>query len=107
MSKALSLDLRSRVLAAIEKGMSCRQVALRFGVSASSAIRWRALERIQGDAKPKALGGDRRSGRIEVHAPQAIRRALDAFTQSDCQNYFVDPAAGFGAQIRRFASRFA
>jgi len=69
MSKALSLDLRSRVLAAIEKGMSCRQAALRFGVSASSAIRWRALERIQGDAKPKALGGDRRSGRIEVHAP--------------------------------------
>jgi transposase len=37
-------------------------------VSASSAIRWRALERIQGDARPKALGGDRRSGRIEARA---------------------------------------
>jgi len=31
----------------------------RFGVSASSAIRWRALERRQGDARSKALGGDR------------------------------------------------
>lgn len=68
MSKALSLDLRTRVLAAIAGGLSCRQAAARFGVSASSAIRWRALERAQGDARPKALGGDRRSGRIETHA---------------------------------------
>jgi hypothetical protein len=37
-------------------------------VSAASAIRWRALERKQGDARPKPLGGDRRSGRIEGHA---------------------------------------
>ena len=68
MSKALSLDLRTRVLAAIAGGLSCRQAAERFGVSASSAIRWRALECIQGDARPKALGGDRRSGRIEARA---------------------------------------
>jgi transposase len=68
MSKALSLDLRTRVLAAIGNGLSCRQAAERFGVSASSAIRWRAREREQGDARPKALGGDRRSGRMEAHA---------------------------------------
>ena len=68
MSKALSLDLRTRVLAAIAGGLSCRKAAERFGVSASSAIRWRAREREQGNAKPKALGGDRRSGRIEAHA---------------------------------------
>jgi transposase len=68
MSKALSLDRRTRVLAAIAGGLSCRQAALRFGVSASSAIRWRVLERRHGDARPKALGGDRRSGRIEARA---------------------------------------
>jgi transposase len=56
------------VLAAIAGGLSCRQAAQRFGVSASSAIRWRALELRQGDARPKALGGDRRSGRIEGRA---------------------------------------
>ena len=39
MSKALSLDLRSRVLSAIAAGLSCRKAAERFGVSASSAIR--------------------------------------------------------------------
>ena len=68
MSKALSLDLRTRVLSAIASGMSCRQAAERFGVSASSAIRWRARERAQGDARPKPLGGDRRSARIEAQA---------------------------------------
>lgn len=68
MSKALSLDLRSRVLAAIAAGASCRQAAERFGISAASAIRWRVRERLQGDARPKALGGDRRSARLEAHA---------------------------------------
>ena len=67
MSKALSLDLRNRVLSAVSEGMSHRAAAARFGVSAASVSRWRALEREQGDARPKALGGDRRSGRIEAH----------------------------------------
>jgi transposase len=68
MSEALSLDLRTRVLAAIAGGLSCRKAAARFGVSPSSAIRWRALEREQGHAEPKALGGDRRSHHVEAHA---------------------------------------
>ena len=68
MSKALSVDLRERVLAAIAAGMSGRQAAERFGVSAASASRWRMLARRQGDARPGPLGGDRRSGRIEGHA---------------------------------------
>jgi transposase len=68
MSKALSLDLRTRVLAAIAGGLSCRKAAERFGVSAASAIRWRARQRDLGHARAKALGGDRRSGRIEAHS---------------------------------------
>jgi transposase len=68
MAKSLSLDLRTRVVSAIDGGLSCRQAAARFGVSASSAIRWRMLQRTQGDARPKPLGGDRRSARIEAHA---------------------------------------
>ena len=77
MSKPLSLDLRTRVLATISGGLSCRQAAIRFGVSASSAIRWRALERTQGDAKAKAVGGDRRSERMERHG-DAIFSLIDA-----------------------------
>ena len=66
MSKALSLDLKKRVLVAVA-GASHRQAGERFGVSAASVSRWRALARVQGDARPRALGGDRRSGRIEAH----------------------------------------
>ena len=69
MSKALSVDLRERVVAAVAAGASCRAAAARFGVSASSAIRWVALARDGGSAVPGPLGGDRRSARIEAHAP--------------------------------------
>ena len=68
MTKALSVDLRERVVAVIDGGLSRRQAAARFGVSVSSAIRWHALARRTGDATPKRQGGDRRSGRIEAHA---------------------------------------
>ena len=76
MPHALSFDLRSRVLAAIDGGVSCRQEATRFGVSASSAIRWAALRRAGGDARPKRQGGDRLSHRTEAHA-NLIRTVLD------------------------------
>src|SRR3954468_2342252 len=75
MPKALSFDLRSRVLAAIDEGLSCRQAATRFGVSASSAIRWQAMRREGGDARPKPQGGDRLSRRTEAHA-ELIHAAL-------------------------------
>jgi transposase len=68
MSKALSVDLRERVVAAVAAGASCRAAAARFGVSASSAIRWAAMAREAGSVTPGRLGGDRRSSRIEAHA---------------------------------------
>ena len=68
MAKALSLDLRERVVSAVAGGMSRRKAATRFGVSAASAVRWKALEARQGDARPKPAGGDRLSQRIEAHA---------------------------------------
>jgi transposase len=68
MARALSCDLRKRVVEAINQGLSRRQAAARFGVSPSSAIRWAALSRTTGDVAPKKQGGDRRSGRIEDQA---------------------------------------
>lgn len=68
MAKALSSDLRSRVVAAIDGGLSCRQAAERFGISAASAVRWAALRRRTGDVTPRLQGGDRRSRHIEIHA---------------------------------------
>ena len=74
MSKALSVDLRERVIGAIDEGLSCRAAAARFGVSAASAIRWRALSLKTGDVRPGPLGGDRRSGLIEKHADLILGR---------------------------------
>jgi transposase len=68
MARSLSVDLRRRVVGAIEGGLSCRAAAQRFGVSASSAIRWRAMEQREGDVRPKRQGGDRHSQRTEAHA---------------------------------------
>jgi transposase len=68
MSKPLSLDLRVRSVAAAAAGLSHRAVAERFEVSAASVSRWRAREREQGEPRAKAMGGDRRSHRIEKHA---------------------------------------
>ena len=77
MARSLSIDLRRRVVGAIEGGLSCRAAAQRFGVSASSAIGWRAQERREGYIRPKLQGGDRHSQRIEAHA-ELILSALAA-----------------------------
>jgi len=77
MSKSLSIDLRQRVIAAIDGGLSCRAAAERFGVSAASAIRWRDRQKKAGNFTPQKQGGDRRSQRIEEHA-QLILDAVAA-----------------------------
>lgn len=68
MAQALSIDLRRRVVAAVEAGASRRQAAARFGVGISSAIRWVTQARTTGDIAPKPQGGARRPSRIETHA---------------------------------------
>ncbi|HET9961919.1 MAG TPA: IS630 family transposase [Nitrospiraceae bacterium] len=65
MGRALSGDLRSRVLKASDEGMSARQAAARFGVGVSSAIRWIARARI-GELAPRPQGR-RRASRLDAH----------------------------------------
>jgi transposase len=72
MAKALSQDLRDRVVAAIDGGVSRRSAAARFGVSVSSAIRWHQLAREQGRAVAKKPGGDQRSSKTDAHAEQIM-----------------------------------
>jgi len=64
MGRAYSMDLRDRVVGAIESGgMSCRGAASHFGVAASSAIKWMQRYRQTGSAAPGQVGG---------HKPRAI-----------------------------------
>jgi transposase len=60
MGKALSGDLRWRVVKASDEGMSARQAAARFGVGVSSAIRWIARAKI-GELSPRPQGRRRAS----------------------------------------------
>lgn len=60
MARALSDDLRSRVLKTSEAGMSARQAAARFGVGISSAIRWIGRAKI-GERTPRPQGRQRAS----------------------------------------------
>jgi transposase len=56
MSRAYSLDLRERVVAAVSAGESCRAVAKRFKVSVASVVRWSQRFRATGSAAAKPLG---------------------------------------------------
>src|SRR3954454_24905690 len=68
MPSPLSVDLRTRVVAAVAEGASCHRAAARFGVSVSSACRWAERFSQEGHVAPKRSGGDRVSQRIEAHA---------------------------------------
>ena len=58
MSRAYSLDLRERVVAAVEKGgLSARRAAGQFGGGASTAIRWVGRLRRTGSVRPSKIGG--------------------------------------------------
>ena len=72
MTKPLSIDLRERLISAVEGGMSRRSAAERFGVAASTAIKWVDQWRRTGDVGPRPQGGDKRSHRIEAHAGEIL-----------------------------------
>jgi putative transposase len=60
MTRAYSMDLRERVVAALAAGGSCRAVAERFGVAVSSVVKWRQRQRRTGSVRPGKMGGHRR-----------------------------------------------
>ena len=57
MGKPYSLDLRKRVVAAIEGGMSRNQAAKQFGVAISTAIGWMQRVDETGSIAPGQMGG--------------------------------------------------
>lgn len=59
MAKPLDHDLRIRIIAAVNGGMSCRAAALHFSVSPSAVIKLVARFRVTGSLKPGQMGGHR------------------------------------------------
>jgi len=66
MPKPCSLDLRERVLDAVETGASRREAAERFEVSASSAVKWMQRWHETGSVAAKPTGGS--ISPLEKHA---------------------------------------
>ncbi len=58
--KPYSNDLRSRVVAAMETGGSCRDVGAHFRIGPSTAGNWYQQYRATQSYAPLAIGGDRR-----------------------------------------------
>jgi transposase len=111
MTKSLSEDLRSRVIAAVEGGLSRRAAAARFGVGAASAIRWVREWRETGTTSAKPQGGDRRSRRIEAYRDiilTAIERQTDITLVEMAEMLRVEHGASFATStIWRFLDRHA
>ncbi len=68
MTKPLSLDLRERIVDAVEGGGAVRVVGARFRVSASAVSKIHRRWRATGSVAPAKMGGDRRSGTMEGEA---------------------------------------
>ena len=77
MARTLSTDLRTRVIAAVDGGLSRRAAAERFGIGVATAIRWVRTFRTTGAVGAHPKGGDLRSHRIEAHRDVILRAITD------------------------------
>jgi transposase len=81
MGKPYSLDLRKRVVAAVETGgLSCNQAAKQFGVAVSTAILWVRRLRATGDVAPSKIGGYRPKAISGEHRIWVLERTKRDFT---------------------------
>ena len=78
MAKPYSIDLRERVVAAVEEGgLSRRRAADHFGVGISTAIDWVRRYRETGSVKPGQMGG---------HRPKKIAGAYRSWLLERCRD---------------------
>jgi transposase len=75
MGKPYSVDLRERVVAAVEQdGLSRHQAAERFGVSISTAIGWVRRFRETGSVAPSKIGGYKPKAIAGAHRDWLLQR---------------------------------
>ena len=61
MPRPLSMDMRERLVEAVNSGLSCKAVAKRFAVAPSSVIKLMQAYRETGSFAPKKMGGYRKA----------------------------------------------
>jgi putative transposase len=78
MAKPYSMDLRERVIEAVEReGLSCNQAAARFEVAVSTAIDWVNRYRRTGSMAPGRMGGHRPKKLIGEYRDWLVQRCQE------------------------------
>ena len=77
MARAYSLDLRERVVAAVEDGQSSRQVARLFRVSVASVVKWAQRSRTTGSAAARPMGGRPGVSKLDVERTWLLARLTE------------------------------
>ena len=92
MSRPYSDDLRTPVVAAMEKGMSCREAGALFGIAPSTAGNWHRRHKRTQSVSARPMGGDRRSKLVE-HADR-----IAALLGEGSQLRLIDVQAALAAE---------
>ena len=75
MARPYSVDLRERVVLAVEDGsLSRREAAARFGVAVSTVIKWVQRFRRTGSVAPGQMGGHRPKKIVGAHRDWLLER---------------------------------
>jgi transposase-like protein len=83
MTRPYSLDLRERVVAAVEiEGLSRHRAAARFGVAVSTAVHWVRRFRTTGNVSPSKIGGYKKKVLRGEHAAWLIAGVAAATSPS-------------------------
>lgn len=79
MARPYSMDLRERVVAAVERGgESCHDAAARFDVAVSTAVKWMQRHRRTGSVAPGRMGGHKPKKLVGAHRDWLIARCRGA-----------------------------
>jgi transposase len=106
MTRPYSVDLRERVVRAVEAGASCRSAALKFEVSVSFVIKLMQRWRRRGSVAPDRYGGWKRSA-LADHAEgvRALLMVAPDLTIAELRRRLADQGiATSPAAISRFLS---
>jgi len=77
MARPYSMDLRERVVQAVEEGQSRRQAAERFGIGIKTTIDWVRRFRETGSLAAKPMGGCRPKKIVGRHRDWLLKRCRD------------------------------
>lgn len=81
MARPYSIDLRERVVSAVEReGLSRNAAARRFGVAISTAVKWLQRHHDTGGVAPGKMGGHRPRKLIGEHRDWLLERTRTDFT---------------------------